>query len=97
MDQQVVTKEMCDNTHKHYDQRLTKVEAQVEDHDRRLDKQEQYKASSEVQITNLCQRIDDLVGVVRESNKQSQHIMYGVSGTVIVTLIGFVIWYIQTL
>lgn len=61
-------------------------EKRLNNHGDRLDKLEQYKSSSEVEIRNLCEQIKSLVSTIKWS-----------MGMLITSLVGFFIWYIQTL
>lgn len=83
--------ETCRLQHEHIIQRLDKHEEMIKENDDRISVQEQYKASSEVQINNLCERIDSLVTTIKDTNK----VQVTVTISIMMTLIGFVIWYIQ--
>ncbi len=61
-------------------------ERRLNNHGDRIDKLEQYQSRSEVQINNLCEQIKSLVSTIKWS-----------MGVLITTLIGFLIWYIQSL
>lgn len=61
-------------------------EKRLNNHGDRLDKLEQYQSRSEVQITNLCDQIKSLISTIKWS-----------MGLLITTLVGFIIWYIQSL
>jgi len=61
-------------------------EKRLNNHGDRIDKLEQYQSKSEVQINNLCEQIKSLVSTIKWS-----------MGLLITTLIGFFIWYIQSL
>lgn len=76
--------EVCKATHKRVDERLFDVENQTDDNTKRIGILEQYRSSSEVQITNLCDQIKSLVHTIKWS-----------MGLMLTSLLGFVIWYIQ--
>jgi aspartyl/asparaginyl beta-hydroxylase (cupin superfamily) len=61
-------------------------ERRLNNHGDRIDKLEQYQSRSEVQINNLCEQIKSLVSTIKWS-----------MGVLITTLVGFLIWYIQSL
>jgi len=61
-------------------------EKRLNNHGDRIDKLEQYQSRSEVQINNLCEQIKSLVSTIKWS-----------MGLLITSLIGFFIWYIQSL
>lgn len=61
-------------------------EKRLNNHGDRLDKLEQYQSRSEVQITNLCDQIKSLISTIKWS-----------MGLLITTLVGFIVWYIQSL
>ncbi|GAA4294276.1 hemolysin XhlA family protein [Anaerocolumna aminovalerica] len=61
-------------------------EKRLNNHGDRLDKLEQYQSRSEVQISNLCEQIKSLISTIKWS-----------MGLLITTLVGFIIWYIQSL
>ena len=61
-------------------------ERRLNNHGDRIDKLEQYQSRSEVQISNLCEQIKNLVSAIKWS-----------MGLLIATLVGFLIWYIQSL
>jgi hypothetical protein len=75
-------KELCKHMMEVHDLRLN-------DHAQRLDKLEQYRASSEVQISSLCEKIASLTKAI-----------WWFIGTIIVGLGGIILsfatWYIQT-
>lgn len=61
-------------------------EKRLNNHGDRIDKLEQYQSKSEVQISNLCEQIKSLVSTIKWS-----------MGLLVTTLVGFIIWYIQSL
>jgi hypothetical protein len=65
---------------------LENHEHRLDNHGIRLDSIEQRDAARDVQILNLCERISKLTTAT-----------YGLIGTIMATLFGFVLWYIQDL
>ena len=61
-------------------------EKRLNNHGDRLDKVERYQSKSEVEIRNLCEQIKSLVSTIKWS-----------MGLLITSLVGFFIWYIQSL
>lgn len=61
-------------------------EKRLNNHGDRIDKLEQYKSSSEVEIRSLCEQIKSLVSTIKWS-----------MGLLITSLVGFFIWYLQSL
>lgn len=76
--------DVCKVKYQRVDERLFDVENQTDDNTKRISVLEQYKSSSEVQITNLCDQIKSLVSTIKWS-----------MGLMLTSLLGFVIWYIQ--
>ncbi len=79
-------KEICIEKHKRIDECLETHNRRLNNHSERLDKVEQYQNRVEVQIENLCKKMDSLISSMR----------WGM-GVLVTTLIGFLIWYIQKL
>lgn len=77
---------VCIEKHKRVDERLDLTERRLNDHSARLDKVEQYQSRFEIQIENLCSKIDSLLSAMKWT-----------TGLLITTLAGFFIWYIQQL
>lgn len=77
---------ICDEKHKHINEKLELQEKRLNNHSERIDKLEQYQSKSEVEIRNLCEQIKSLVSTIKWS-----------MGLLVTTLVGFFIWYIQTL
>lgn len=61
-------------------------ERRLNDHSRRLDAQEQFEASTKIEIRNLIEQIKALVSAIK----------WGTT-IIISTLLGFFIWYVQKL
>ena len=72
--------------HKHLSEKLEVHDRRLNNHSERIDKLEQYQSKSEVEIRNLCEQIKSLVSTIKWS-----------MGLLITSLVGFFIWYIQTL
>lgn len=81
---------ICEEKHKRIDEKLETHENRLNNHGDRLDvlevKTEKYQSKTEIQIVNLCEQIKSLVTTIR-----------WFMGLMIGTLLGFFIWYIQTL
>lgn len=77
---------VCQEKHRRIDECLEIHDMRLNNHSERLDKVEQYQSRVEVQIENLCKKIDSLISSMR----------WGM-GVLVTTLIGFLIWYIQKL
>jgi uncharacterized coiled-coil protein SlyX len=80
---------LCEERHKNVDSRLDTHENRLNGQDNRIDKIENNQIRSEVMIQNLCEQIKALVGLVK-------NVLLGAAGFIMVTGIGFIIWYIQT-
>lgn len=85
MDNQI---KLCDEKHKNIDARLDTHDKRLDNHGDRLDKMENNQIRSEVMIQNLCEQIKSLVSLVKT-------ILLSGAGFIMVTGIGFIIWYIQ--
>lgn len=77
---------VCEEKHKRIDECLVLHDRRLNNHSERLDKVEQYQNRVEVQIENLCNKIDGLISSMKWT-----------SGLIITSLLGFFIWYIQKL
>lgn len=78
--------DLCKTKHLRVDERLNSHDAILLTHDQRIDLLERSEVRSDVRITNLCERIDSLISAIKWS-----------MALVVTTLIGFVIWYIQSI
>ena len=67
-------------------ERLDSSEKKIYRHDERIQNLELFRSGTEQKLENLIEKIDDLVSIIKW--------FLGIS---ITTLIGFFIWYIQTL
>jgi len=74
----------CNERHGNLVEIVKGVSATVNSHSLRINDLEKFQAGVTVEIRELCKQIQSLVGVIK----------WG-SGTVIVFLIGFFIWYVQ--
>lgn len=77
---------ICEEKHKSVNEKLEIQDKRLNNHSERIDKLEQYQSKSEVEIRNLCEQIKSLVSAIKWS-----------MGLLITSLVGFFIWYIQTL
>lgn len=82
--------DVCKEKHKRVDEMLNSHELRLNTQDDRIDKlevkTEQYQSKTEVQIANLCEQIKSLVSTLK-----------WFMGFMIMTGLGFIIWYIQQL
>lgn len=79
-------KEFCEQRHKQIDKTFETHEKRLNNHGDRIDKLEQYKTKSETQIENLIEQIKSLVSTMK-----------WFIGILMTSMIGFFIWYIQSL
>jgi phage shock protein A len=77
---------VCAEKHKNIEQRLTTQDTRLNNHSERIDKLEQYQSRTETKIENLCEQIKALVTTIKWA-----------MGLTVTTLLGFFIWYIQSL
>lgn len=82
----MVEPSVCAEKHRRVDERLDIHDIQLKDHGKRIGNLEKYQSRAEEQVKQLCQQIKSLVTA-----------MWWAMGLAISTLIGFFIWYIQTL
>jgi len=85
----ILTDNVCEEKHKAIESRLDLGEKRMDEHSRKIDNLEQYKAKSEERIDNLCRQIESLVSVMK----------WGIGiflGTIFTSLVGFFMWYVQT-
>lgn len=84
------SKTVCEEKHKAVEKELAQHSAWLNNHERKIDRLETSDAANTMQIGNLAQSLD----------KQTKAI-WGLVGTVAITLIGagisFIVWYIQNL
>lgn len=78
--------DVCREKHKRIDERLDNHKDRLNNHGNRIDKLEQFRSSTETEIKNLIIQIGDLISIIKW--------FMGLFGT---ALIGFFIWYVQTL
>lgn len=78
--------DVCTEKHKRIDEKFELHEKRLNNHGNRIDKLEQYQSRTEVKIENLIEQIKSLVTTIKWA-----------MGLTITTLLGFFIWYIQSL
>lgn len=52
--------------------------------------------TTSIQLENLIVRVDKLVKTIEDFMKSAQKGVIGAGGAIIITLFGFLLWYIQT-
>ena len=77
---------VCKEKHKQIDEKFENVDEKLGDHSKRIKGLENYKSANEVEIRNLVEQIKNLVATLK-----------WMITTAIVSLLGFFIWYIQSL
>lgn len=82
----MIDETLCSERRRNVNSRLDTHEARLNNHSERIDKLEQYQSRAEEQVKQLCRQIKSLVTA-----------MWWAMGLAISTLLGFFIWYIQTL
>lgn len=88
---------LCEERHKVIDEKLKGHDERLGVHGDRLDKLENSQIRTEVVVQNLCDQIKTLVDTMKEQQKSVQTMVLGIAGTAIVLLVGFFIWYIQSI
>ena len=78
--------ELCKEKHDRINECLDNHSSRLINHSVRIDKLEQFRSGTEVEIRNLIEQIKGLVATIK----------WG-TGIVIATLVGFFIWYVQSL
>jgi len=78
--------DVCTEKHKRIDEKFELHEKRLNNHGNRIDKLEQYQSRTEVKIENLIDQIKSLVTTIKWA-----------MGLTITTLLGFFVWYIQSL
>ena len=78
--------DICREKHKQIDEKFGTVERRINNHSDRIDKLEQFKSSTENELRNLVEQIKNLVATLK-----------WMITTAIVSLLGFFIWYIQSI
>lgn len=76
---------VCEIRHDKINHDISRHENLLQEHDKRLDRAEQFQSKSEIYIKNICERLDHLISVLK-----------WLIGTLFLTFLGFFIWYIQT-
>lgn len=77
---------ICEEKHKRIDEKFDTHEKRLNNHGERIDKIEQFRSSTEIEIKNLIEQIKALVSTMK-----------WFIGLTFTTLVGFFIWYIQQL
>ncbi len=78
--------DLCKEKHDRINECFDIHNSRLNSHSERIDKLEQFRSGTEVEIRNLIEQIKGLVATIK----------WG-TGVVIGTLVGFFIWYIQNL
>lgn len=81
-----VTKESCDMRHKRVDEKFDHHEGWLKDHEKKIDVLEKSDATNTTKIDNLCGQIASLTKSI-----------WGLVTGIFFVLIGFVVWYIQSI
>lgn len=79
-------KDLCDERRETINGRISKNESRIDKHGERIDSLEQSRAGSDMQMKHLIKEVSNLVSTMKW--------FMALSGT---TLLGFFIWYIQSL
>ncbi len=82
----MVETSVCEEKHKRIDEKFETHEGRLNNHSERLDKLERYQSKAEEQVSQLCKKLDALVKA-----------MWWAMGLVVSTLLGFFVWYVQTI
>lgn len=100
----MVENTLCIERHKAIDEKLDAHGRRIGVHGDRLDKLENSQTRTEVVVQNLCDQIKALVEAMqaqqveqRQQQKEQTTRILGIASTTIVILLGFLIWYIQTI
>ena len=78
--------DMCKEKHRQIDERFDKNDNRLNNHSDRIKTLENYRSANEVEIRNLVEQIKNLVATLK-----------WMITTAIVSLLGFFIWYIQSI
>jgi hypothetical protein len=78
--------DICAEKHRRVDDRIDNHETRLNNHGERIDRLEQYRSRAEVQVEQLCKQIKSLVKA-----------MWWAMGLAVSTLLGFFVWYVQTI
>ena len=78
--------DICREKHKQIDEKFGTQERRLNNHSERIDKLEQFKSSTENELRNLVEQIKNLVATLK-----------WMMATAFVSLLGFFIWYIQSI
>ena len=88
---------LCAEKHKAIDATLERHEAQLSDQGEQLNSIKLASAKTETIVQDLCEQIKELVSAMKEQQARLTATLLGIAGVTIVTLVGFFIWYIQSL
>jgi hypothetical protein len=88
---------ICEERHRNLEEKIEIHDKRLNTHGEKLDKLENSQIRTEVVVENLCKEIESLVVAIKESNSKTTNILLGVSGFIITILVGFFIWYVQTI
>jgi hypothetical protein len=95
---------LCEEKHKSIDEKIDTHERILTAHSEQLVELKTTQIRTETIVQNLCDQIKSLVDTMRTERIEAQErqnkinaLVLGCAGTTIVILIGFFIWYIQSL
>ena len=95
---------LCDEKHKHIDAKFTEHDDHFKKVDDELDILKGTATRTETVVQSLCEQIKSLVDTMnkqqalqRIQQERQQHLVLGIAGTTILLLVGFFVWYIQSL
>ena len=77
------------------DRHMEVIEA-LDDFEDRIKYLEIRDTTTSIQLENLIVRVDKLVKTIEDFMKSAQKGVIGAGGAIIITLFGFLLWYIQT-
>jgi hypothetical protein len=90
-------KMLCAEKHKSIDATLERHEGLINDQGEQLNSIKLASAKTETIVQDLCEQIKELVTAMKEQQSRLTGILLGIAGVTILTLIGFFIWYIESL
>lgn len=83
----------CAAEHKRVDEKLDSHDKRLDDHDKKLEVLEKSDATNTNEIKNLCVGLDKQSKAIGGQTKA----IWGLIVSLLLTLLGFFIWYIQNL
>lgn len=96
--------QLCAEKHKNIETKFEVNDKRLHNHGDRLDKLEGGQVRTETIVNNLCEQIKQLIEAMQSQQKEQKecrHVVFkttlSIAGTIILVLVGFVIWYIQSL